>query len=92
MYTFIKDYHHGWLKVSIEEIKELNIENKISRYSYIHNGYVYLEEDCDLFIFLSAKCVGYDFMNNVLLENVAGDSVVRSYQKYDSNLIHYARL
>lgn len=55
-YAFFSDPSHGWLKVSIEEIKQLNICTAISRFSYISSDrkYAYLEEDQDAQIFLNA--------------------------------------
>jgi hypothetical protein len=55
-YAFFTDPSHGWLKVSIEEIKQLEITHRISAYSYISadRKYAYLEEDNDAQIFLNA--------------------------------------
>ena len=54
-YSILTDPSHGWLQVSIFEASELQILDKISRFSYIDNNYVYLEEDADLGVFLKAK-------------------------------------
>ena len=53
-YTFYSDPSHGWLEVQKKELEELNIFNKISEYSYINGDLVYLEEDCDLSLFIKA--------------------------------------
>ena len=55
-YAFFSDPSHGWLKVSIEEIKQLGIAPEISRFSYISSDrkYAYLEEDSDMQLFLNA--------------------------------------
>jgi hypothetical protein len=50
---FICDAGHGWGEVSIDLINELRIANQISRYSYMKGDKAYLEEDCDLPIFLN---------------------------------------
>lgn len=52
-YTFHQDPAHGWLEVPLSEISRLNI--KPSRYSYRSNEHAYLEEDCDLALFIQAK-------------------------------------
>ena len=52
-YTFWADPGHGWLAVPAAEIKALGI--KPSGYSYRAGGFVYLEEDCDLGLFMRAK-------------------------------------
>jgi hypothetical protein len=51
---FIQDPGHGWLKVPRKLLYELNIEHKISGYSYQRSAYVYLEEDCDYSTFQAA--------------------------------------
>jgi len=54
-YVFHTDPGHGWLEVSLAEIIELGIENKISQFSYCKADTAYLEEDCDAGVFLNAK-------------------------------------
>jgi len=53
-FDFHYDAGHGWLKVTIQEIKSLGIDNKISSCSYRQGNDVYLEEDCDASIFIDA--------------------------------------
>lgn len=55
VYNYYTDPGHGWLKVTIDELKELNILDQISSYSYTRKNNVYLEEDCDMGIFMKAK-------------------------------------
>ncbi len=50
-YTYFTDAGHGWLKVSKKEIEP--IKDKISRFSYMKGDFVYLEEDCDMDLFLT---------------------------------------
>jgi hypothetical protein len=54
-YIFHSDPGHGWLAVKYTELESLGILNKISGYSYVKGGTVYLEEDCDLSAFVTAK-------------------------------------
>jgi len=54
-YTFYSDAGHGWLKVPMVEVISLGIAGRLSTYSYQHNGNVFLEEDCDMGIFVLAK-------------------------------------
>ena len=54
-YRFIQDASHGWLEVPLQELVDLKIASKISPFSYAHNGYAYLEEDCDAAIFVNAR-------------------------------------
>lgn len=53
-YNFYSDPGHGWLEVPKTKILELGIEDKISIYSYTNTNSVFLEEDCDLGVFLQA--------------------------------------
>lgn len=56
-YTFYEDPGHGWLAVSLHELSELKLIDKITSYSYVSHDRqtVYLEEDLDLSYFLGAK-------------------------------------
>ncbi len=55
-YTKHVDGGHGWLRVPLEDIKNLGLYDKISHYSYFStlSGYAYLEEDIDADLFRSA--------------------------------------
>jgi hypothetical protein len=59
-YEFVEDPGHGWLAVSVEEIRSLGIADNITPYSYhdAAKGVVWLEEDCDAAVFLRAKTDG----------------------------------
>ena len=45
------DPGHAWLEVPLYLLKELGIEDKVSTYSYIDGGKIFLECDCDMEIF-----------------------------------------
>lgn len=51
---FIDCPEHGWLRVTIEDLKELGIEDDISPFSYLGKHYAYLEEDLDAGTFLDS--------------------------------------
>lgn len=81
--TIYTDPSHGWGKVSLSELSRLNIIDKISTYSYIHkNGLnAYLEEDCDLSLYLKAldsKGIKYKFKTL----HTDKSSKIRSYNRY----------
>jgi len=44
---WIHDPAHSWLKAPLNWLIDFGLINEISGYSYIDNGSVYLEEDCD---------------------------------------------
>lgn len=56
MYTYHQDPGHGWVEVPRKLIEDLDIAMDISHYSYVsEDGYrVFLEEDCDLSLFVEA--------------------------------------
>jgi len=53
-YIWAVDAGHAWLAVKQQELINLNIADKISSYSYMKGGTVYLEEDCDARHFIDA--------------------------------------
>jgi len=53
--TFIEDPGHGWLKVPLVELDELDIRDQITPYSYKNGRFAYLEEDCDMGVYLDAR-------------------------------------
>jgi hypothetical protein len=54
-FKFITDPGHGWLRVPHKVIRDMGLTAKsFSRYSYVDNDYMYLEEDCDAGVFLQA--------------------------------------
>ncbi len=80
-YKYYCDSGHGWLAVKRDELEELNLVYKISSYSYQKNTMVYLEEDCDMQIFLRAVGAKYTSYNiKEVYHN--GSSKIRSYQGY----------
>ena len=58
---FISDPGHGWLSVSLKDLKALDLIDKITSYSYITTTRAYLEEDVDASTFLKkAKGDGWE--------------------------------
>lgn len=64
-YAFYEDPSHGWLKVPVEEIKQLGITHQISQCSYISadRKFAFLEEDMDAETFLKAAVIADWFPN-----------------------------
>ena len=82
---FYSDPAHGWLKVPKKLLTEFNIKDKISTYSYERNNYVYLEEDCDMSIFLDSahnNSVRIDIIYNKQSNKM---SKIRSYNSYNKD-------
>jgi len=53
-FRFYSDPGHGWMAVTIDELKELGIENLITSCSYKRGSTAYLEEDQDASTFIHA--------------------------------------
>jgi hypothetical protein len=78
---FYADPGHGWAKVTRTELRKLNLLDKISSYSYQRGKHVYLEEDCDLSLYIEALQLrgiqlktDYNHTNN--------ESRIRSYEHF----------
>ena len=79
-YEFHTDAGHGWLRVlRVEDLCRLGIESKISSYSYMNGPWAYLEEDCDITLFLDASKLSLDKIVEVWDGNY---SKIRGYQSY----------
>lgn len=79
------DPQHGWAKVSLSELFNLEIHDKISTYSYIRSNekysYAYLEEDLDLGLYLKAlDSKGIKF--RIIEKHTDKSSKIRSYKRY----------
>jgi hypothetical protein len=80
-YTIYADPGHAWAAVEISELQRLGIDTKISGYSYREGSTVYLEEDCDLSLFVEAKrAVGELVVFDERFTN--GESPIRNYIPY----------
>lgn len=78
---FYSDPGHGWAKVDFSVLKQLNIADKISLFSYRKGKNVYLEEDCDYFVLiqaLKANNVAYTINEH----HTNQESIIRSYPLY----------
>lgn len=62
-YKFHADPGHGWLEVPVAELAALGIADKVSAYSYVSRDgkTAYLEEDCDVTLFVDAKMSDNDY-------------------------------
>ena len=81
-YEFFEDAGHGWLKVSKSELEKLGILDKISEYSYVMGENLYLEEDCDMNLFLGTKKVLGEIFK--IKNQYSMTSGVRNFQRWES--------
>lgn len=85
-YVVYTDPGHGWVKVKFSEILKLGIQSDISRYSYARGEYVYLEEDCDLSIFMEALA-NIGIKPYWIGKHSNKSSKIRSYSSYIAPII-----
>lgn len=79
--NFYQDPGHGWAKINKKWLALLQIEDKITHYSYMRKDYAYLEEDGDLStLFEAADKAGI----KITLKEFSTDkqSKIRSYCSY----------
>ena len=83
--NYFTDPGHGWLEVPITVLKELKIYNLITHFSYKKGGMAYLEEDCDMGLFLQTvkRLFNIDCKQlNIVDINTNNSSVIRNYRSY----------
>jgi hypothetical protein len=81
-YTYYTDPGHGWLGVNYDELVELGIHKEVSGYSYRRGDAVYLEEDCDMALFINtmeAKGIKVTLKH---INEPHKDSFIRSMGRY----------
>ena len=81
---FYADPGHGWAKVKKSELEKLGIAQLISACSYEQGEYAYLEEDCDLSLYidaLRARGFTYKFVGTTCANR---SSRIRGYNRYSA--------
>ena len=66
-YRYHQDPGHGWIQVTLDELKQAGVLHSITPYSYIdlRNEIAYLEEDCDAATFVNAAGITRDQIEDV---------------------------
>lgn len=78
--TAISDPGHGWLSVSLKDLKTLDITDKISTYSYMSLSRAYLEEDSDLMVFVkAANDKGWEIN---IKDSIVESTAIRNYASF----------
>ena len=80
-YKYFQDPGHGWIEVSIAELRRLKIDGQISPYSYRNGHFAYLEEDCDASAWAQAKRAAEEDYDIVELHSNK-DSIIRTFKGY----------
>ena len=72
---------HAWAKVSCAQLIDLGVSSKISAFSYRSGRDIYLEEDCDLTVFMeAAKKAGLEI--DLVDRLIAQDDTIRKMDPY----------
>lgn len=79
------DPGHAWMKVPLKRLTELGIAQKISQYSFVRDGFVYLEEDCDAAIYVDT--IGGIDEKRVIEHDSNVDSEIRGFDRYDADRV-----
>jgi hypothetical protein len=78
---YYQDPGHGWVAVKRNLLQQLNIADKITSFSYQKGQTVYLEEDCDAYLFVQEmKNRGVEVIPEHKHSN--NTSPIRSYDCY----------
>lgn len=80
------DPGHSWFKVPLGRIKELGLIDKFSAWSYLGNGYAFLEEDCDYSIFEQAL-IASNVLPVIVEHRSNKQSKVRGYRSYNPDQV-----
>jgi hypothetical protein len=89
VYKFFSDPSHGWLRVPMAHINELNLTDRISAYSYKNGKWAYLEEDCDYRVFEEAFKERFDIYPQLhwSVKPAKNWSVIRTYDFFRTNIL-----
>ena len=80
-FTYHMDPGHGWLAVPRSLVTRLNLDDSISRCSFVRAGTAYLEEDCDMPRFIEAYRLRYG-MEPAIQEVYSTRSSIRRYARF----------
>ena len=84
VFTKFEDAGHGWLAVSYEDLINLDIQDRISNFSYIdsNKNLIYLEEDVDMTLFMKSYREKYNKGLVYVVENNEEVSFIRCLPCY----------
>lgn len=82
MFKVYADPQHAWVAVKVKMLEELGIADKISGFSYLKGKTAYLEEDCDLGVFVKAYTEKFGKKPEFLEKHTNKRSAIRSYPGY----------
>jgi hypothetical protein len=81
-FVFYSDPGHGWLAVKSKLILAMNLQDKISAYSYVKGKTCYLEEDCDAAVFFEKYKELFGKSPEYTTKSTDKKSPIRSYDRF----------
>lgn len=91
MLTYYTDPGHGWLRVTLTDLADLNMmAGDFSQYSYRQGNYVYLEENCDAGKFIDAYKEKHGHEPEMCHIHTDHDSIIRSMPRITPVRTHRA--
>lgn len=83
-FTFYADPGHAWLKVSLEDLRDVNLSvMNLSSYSYRREDNFYLEEDMDASLFFAAYRAKHGTYPQTKNSHGNGRSIIRTYPRWN---------
>ena len=86
-FTKFEDPGHGWVKVPISVIKSLDIQDKITGFSFMTATDVYLEEDCDETLFCEAFYKKHGVYPTIKSTHTNSESRIREYPNFNKQFV-----
>ena len=92
-HRFYSDAGHGWIAVKISDCFLLGIAHKITPYSYVRGLTAYLEEDCDMPMYIAAykELTGSDGIKHAHTDH-GQSSIIRSYGRWNYSKVEQVHL
>lgn len=82
MFTLYADPGHAWLKVPRKMLHDMGIATIITTYSFERGDDVYLEEDCDLAVFMHHYREQFGKDPQIVEQYSNRSSRIRNYNSY----------
>jgi hypothetical protein len=83
-FKFFSDPGHGWLRVDVQSAESVGLApGSFSRFSYRQSHWLYLEEDCDASLFVTAYLKKNGQAPRIVEHSTDRPSIIRNYERID---------
>jgi len=88
-FKFFSDPGHGWLRVDLQSAESVGLApGNFSRFSYRFGHWLYLEEDCDASLFVTAYLKKNGQAPRIVEHSTDRPSIIRNYERIMQNEAH----